>query len=429
MNNVFSKIWNNPDFLRLWSGETISRLGSQITSFSIPMLAALTLHATPLQMGYLGTSLYLPHLITPLFAGVWIDHHQRKPILIAANMIRALLIGSIPVMAWVGKIQIEYLYIVCFLMGIAQVIFELAYHSYFPTIVERDKLIEANSKLMASISFAEIGGPALAGFLVQWITAPFALIVDSLSFLVSVFTTASIQKAEPEFVASMTFKSFMANIKDGFQIVLRIPHLRALVGEASTFNLFAMIQMTVFTLYATRELGLDPVTIGLISTIASIGSLAGATLSDKAAKHFGLGKAMFGSFLLASIPHLLLLLVNDTRYFNIVVLTLSFLLTGVGISVSQVFVWSIRQSLTPTGKLGRANAAYRFFVAGITPIGAMIGGYLGETVGLRMTINISAIGILLILPWIIFSPLTSLEELPGQAASKEYSIPEGAPAD
>lgn len=376
------------------------------------MLAALTLNATPLQMGYLGTAMYLPHLVTPLFAGAWVDHHKRKPIMILANCMRALLIGSIPLAAYMGWLSMEYLFIACFFNGIAQVFFDLAYHSYFPTIIERENLVDANGKIMASMSFSEISGPALAGFLVDWVTAPFALIVDSLSFLASILTLVGICKEEPLFASSLNVKTLINNIREGFQIVLKIPHLRAVAGEAMPFNLFAVMLQTVFTLYATRELGLDPVTIGLISMIASLGSLAGAALSHRASQRFGFGKAMLGSYLLTSLPHLLLVGLGSSKSVNIVLLTSAFMLAGTGISASQVFIWSIRQSVTPEGKLGRMNASYRFFVTGITPLGALIGGTLGETLGLQMTINISAIGFLLILPWIFFSPLPALRALP-----------------
>lgn len=231
MKKFFGKLWNNSDFLKLWSGETVSRLGTQVTLFSIPMLAVLTLKASPSQMGYLGTAMFLPHLLTPLFAGSFIDHHKRRPVMIFTNLIRAVLIGSIPVFALIANVTMEYLYVICFLNGVAQVYFELAYHAYIPTLIERADLVEANGKIQTSISAAEVGGPALAGFLVEWITAPFALAVDAFSFLVSALTAWLIQKPEPESALHGSKPNLLQNIKEGFQIVLGSPHLRALAGE------------------------------------------------------------------------------------------------------------------------------------------------------------------------------------------------------
>lgn len=424
MKYFFGELIHNSDFLKLWGGETVSRFGTQVTVFSIPMLAALTLNATPAQMGYLGTAMFLPYLVTPLFAGTLVDHHRRKPIMIFMNLIRALLIGSIPVMAFFSEIQMAYLYVVCFLNGIAQVFFELAYHSYIPTLVDRTNLVEANGKIQTSISFAEVGGPALAGFLVEWISAPFALLIDSASFLISALATASIHKPEVQLSSPMSLGKMIENIRQGFRMVMGIPHLRALAGESATFNLFGIIFQTAFTLYATRDLGLSPATLGLIYMTGSLGSLAGALISDKLTNKFGLGRAMMIAFLLACSPYFLLLLLGVSNIYDVAILTITFLISGVGISSSQIYIWSIRQAVTPEGKLGRMNAAYRFFVTGVTPIASLIGGFLGEAIGLRSTVLLGALGCILILPWIYFSPLPTLQKLPDAVdLEKDSNLP------
>lgn len=421
MKNIFGKLIRNSDFMKLWSGETVSRFGTQVTVFSIPMLAALTLNATPTQMGYLGAAMFLPHLLTPLFAGGVVDHQRRRPIMIATNILRALLIGSIPLMAFFGEIHMEYLYVVCFLNGVAQVFFDLAYHSYLPTLLDRVDLVEANGKIQTSISFAEVSGPALAGFLVEWITAPFALIVDSFSFLISALTTAIIRKPEPQ-PQSANKGRMLNNIREGFRMVIGIPHLRALAGESATFNLFGIIFQTAFVLYATRQLGFTPATLGLIYMVGSIGSLMGALFSDYATKRFNIGRAMVASFLLACVPYGFLLALGDSKLLNIFILTTAFFISGIGISSSQIYIWSIRQAVTPQGKLGRMNAAYRFFVTGVTPLASLLGGFLGEAFGLRAAVMIGALGCLLILPWVYFSPLPAMQKLPDPAALEEDTL-------
>lgn len=430
MKRIFGNLIHNHDFLKLWGGETVSRFGTQVTVFSVPLLAALTLKATPAEMGYLGAAMFLPHLLTPLFAGTLIDHSKRKPIMILTNLVRAAAIGSIPVLAFFGAASMEILYLVCFLNGVAQVFFELAYHAYIPTLVDRADLVEANGKIQTSISFAEVGGPALAGFLVEWITAPFALLADSVSFIVSAIATASIHKPEPPITSLLKKGGMFENIREGFRIVVGIPYLRALAGESATFNFFGIIFQTAFTLYATRELGLSPVTLGLIYMVGSLGSLAGAVLSDTLTKKLGVGRAMVTCFLIACVPYAFLLFLGSSVTLNIIILAVTFLLTGSGISSSQIYIWSIRQAVTPEGKLGRMNAAYRFFVTGITPIASLAGGYLGETIGLRSTVLAGALGCLLILPWVFLSPLPALKELPQRAHLDESPAPPVAsPAD
>jgi MFS family permease len=333
-------------------------------------------------------------------------------------------------MAFFGEIRMDYLYVVCFLNGIAQVFFELAYHSYIPTLIDRADLVQANGKIQTSISFAEVGGPALAGFLVEWITAPFALLVDSISFLISAFATASIRKPEMQTFSSMSMGKMIENIRQGFRMVTGIPHLRALAGESATFNLFGIIFQTAFTLYATRDLGLAPAILGLIYMMGSVGSLMGAMASDALTNRLGLGKAMVTAFLLACVPYSLLLFLSDSNSRNIAILTITFLLSGMGISSSQIYIWSIRQAVTPEGKLGRMNAAYRFFVTGVTPIASLVGGFLGEAIGLRSTVLAGALGCILILPWIYFSPLPALQKLPEVVhLDKESNIPLVVSAD
>lgn len=430
MKKILGSLTHNHDFLKLWGGETVSRFGTQVTAFSIPMLAALTLQATPTEMGYLGTAMFLPHLLTPLFAGTLIDHSKRKPIMILANLVRAVAIGSIPVLAFFGEVRMDILYLVCFLNGVAQVFFELAYHAYLPTLINRADLVEANGKIQTSISVAEVGGPALAGFLVEWITAPFVLLVDSVSFIVSAAATASIRKPEPQITSSLKKGGMLENIREGFRMVIGIPHLRALAGESATFNFFGIIFQTVFTLYATRELGLSPVTLGLIYMIGSLGSLAGAVISDTLTKKLGLGRAIITCFLMACVPYTFLLFLGNSMTLNIIILAVTFMLAGSGISSSQIYIWSIRQAVTPEGKLGRMNAAYRFFVTGVTPIASLVGGYWGESIGLRSTMLVGTLGCLLILPWVFLSPLPALKELPQRAQLDESPAPPVAsPAD
>src|SRR5689334_4573513 len=197
MRLKFVGLWRHADFMKLWSGETISLFGSQVTALALPLTAVLVLKASPAEMGILGAVEFAPFLLLSLFAGVWVDRLRRRPIMILADLGRALLVFSIPAMFWLGQLRMEYLYLVGLLTGVLTVFFDVAYQSYLPSLVEREQLVEGNSKLEVSRSVAQIAGPGLAGALVQTISAPVAMLVDGLSFLASTFFLGLIRKPEP----------------------------------------------------------------------------------------------------------------------------------------------------------------------------------------------------------------------------------------
>ena len=196
MEKRFGGLWRHPDFMKLWSGQTISVFGSNITREGLPYAAVLVLAATPFQMGLLLASSALPVVLVGLMAGVWVDRLRRRPVMIIAVLIRAVLVGSIPVAAFLGALGMAQLYVVAFLVGLLTVFFEVANHAYLPGLVEREHLVEANSKLGASSSIAEIGGPPLAGVLVQFLTAPIAIIIDAVSFVISALLLGLIRRPE-----------------------------------------------------------------------------------------------------------------------------------------------------------------------------------------------------------------------------------------
>lgn len=427
MQKVERGLWRNRDFLRLWAGETVSLVGSQITTLALPLAAAVTLAASPAQLGLLGAAGFAPFLFVTLFAGVWIDRAPRRPVMVSANAARAVLLAAVPALAFVGLLRIELLYAVAFLAGVFQVLFELAYQSYVPSLVGRTHLVEGNSKLQASASAAQIGGPGLAGLLVELVTAPFALLVDAASFLVSALNLAAIRKPEP--VPAATAPNMLGEIGLGLRLVIGNPYLRAMAGEATTANGFYTVWYTVFVLFAVRELGLRPGVLGLVLSAGSVGALGGAVLAERAARRFGFGRAMVASYVLVCTPPLLIPLVGGPPAVAAPLLTAIFFLTGVGGAVSQISVYALRQAVTPDHLLGRMNAGYRFFVTGVVPFGALAGGALGETIGFRPTLALGAAGMLLALPWAFFSPIPRLHTLPtGNDAAGEQTTRKGATA-
>lgn len=411
-------LWRNQDFLKLWAGETVSLFGSQFTALALPLAAAVVLGATPLQMGVLNAAGYAPYLLVTLFAGVWIDRCRRRPLLISANAGRAVLLGLIPLSFVLGLLRMEVLYIIAFLTGVLTVLFDLAYQAYLPSLVDRSQLVEGNSKLQISASVAEVGGPGLAGVLVNLLTAPVVILLDSVSYGISVFSLILIRKDEPE-SAGMAHRGILREIAGGLRTVLSNPYLRALVGEAATFNLSQQVVWAVLVLYMTRQLQIGASLMGFMFAASSAGSLLGSLMADRVGRRFGVGPAIIGSMALACGSALLMPLAAGHLYVAVAILTLSMFLGGAGVIISNVHVVSLRQAIIPPQALGRLNASYRFVVTGAAPIGALIGGVLGNSIGLRATLAVGALGTLSALGWVLFSPVARLRRLPAVIESLE----------
>jgi MFS family permease len=413
MPKRFGGLWRHPDFLKLWVGETISLLGSQVTVLAMPLAAAMTLNATPLQMGTLGTLQYIPWLLVGLLAGVWVDRLRRRPVMIAADLGRTLLLGLIPLAAVIGILRIEHLYIVGFLVGIMNVFFDVAYAAYLPTLVPRDRLVEGNSKLQVSGSIAEISGPGLAGALVQRMTAPLAIAVDALSFLVSALSLTWIGTPEPKPIPTGSSRNLRAEIREGLRLVFSNPILRAFALASVTTNFFVDVHLAVFVLYATRELGISPVILGSIYAIASLGGLLGSLFAGRLVKRLGLGPVIVGAQVLVTLAVLAIPL--SGRVFRIAapLIILAEALWGFGAVVYVVNTVSLRQAITPNPLQGRVTASLRFVTWGIAPLGFLLGGMLGETIGLQATLLVAVAGPLLSVACLVFSPVLGLREPPG----------------
>jgi MFS family permease len=412
LRSRFEGLWRHPDFLKLWTGETISLLGSHITVLALPLTAVLVLQATPFQMGILGAARFAPFLLVTLLAGVWVDRHRRRPILIAANLGRAALMGLIPLLAFLGQLRMEYLYVIVFFVGMLTVFFDLAYQSYLPALVNRRQLVEANSKLQASASAAEVGGPGLAGILVELFAAPLAILLDALSFLVSSIMLVLIHKPEPAPTAHQHQHGILHEIGEGMRVTFGNPYLRAISGEAATYNMFSQVIETVFVLYATRELGIGPGLLGFIIAAGSIGALLGSLLAGYAAQRWGTGPVIIGAMLLACLAPILIPLAAGSFVIILLFPILAYLLGGIGVAISNVHVVSLRQTITPDRLLGRMNASYRLVIFGTLPVGALLGGVLGDSIGLRATLAFGALGLLSAVLWVLFSPVPRLRQLP-----------------
>lgn len=413
VTDVRRSLWRDGDFLKLWGGEAVSLLGSQITLLALPLTAILLLDATPADLGFIAAAGFLPFLLVTLFAGVWVDRHRRRPVMIGANLGRAAALAAIPALAATGLLEVWHLVLTAFVTGIGTVFFDLAHQSFLPTVLSRERLIEGNAKLQTSEAVAEVAGPGLAGLLIQLISAPIAIVVDAVSFLVSAITLSAIRRSEASTERDdPEGASTWAQISQGLRFVIGDRRLRAMAGEATVWNLgFAVID-TVFLLYVIEEMGLTPGTVGLVLSIGAIGSVLGAMLTEPLQRRVGIGRAMVAVYAVACLAPLLIPLAAPPATIAIPILVVAFFLVGVGVAGSQVYVYSMRQAITPDHLLGRMNSGYRFFVTGMLPPGALLGGLLGEVIGLRPTILVGAGVVALALVWVFISPIPRLRSLP-----------------
>jgi len=409
----FSGLWRHPEFVKLWAGETISRFGSEISQLAIPLTAALVLNASPSQMGLLGAFEFAPFLLLSLFAGVWVDRLRRRRILILADIGRALLLGTIPATALLGVLRIEQLYVVGLLTGVLTVFFDVAYQAYLPALVDRDQLIEGNSKLEVSRSVAQIAGPGVAGALVQLVTAPVAVAVDALSFLASAVSVSFIRTAEPVPERNSTdAPSIWAELREGLAVVLGNPLLRSIAGCTATSNLFGNAVQAVYVLYVTRQLGIGPALLGLILSVGGPGALLGSLLAGSVATRFGLGATIIGASIAADLANLLIPFASGPTIVVVGMLMVTSFVAGVTNPVYNINQVSLRQAITPDRLQGRMNASVRFIVWGTIPIGALMGGALGEALGLRTAILAMTVCSMSSPLWVLFSPVRSLRSQP-----------------
>jgi MFS family permease len=412
MKAALGGLWQKPDFMKLWVGQTVSVFGNQISFVAWPLTAVLLLNATPAQMGIMGICGTLPGLLLSLFAGVWVDRLRRRPIMIAANLSLAVVIGSIPLMDWLQMLTIEYLYVADFLVGTFNVLFNIAYHSYLSSLVTKEELVEGNSKLEVSNSVAAIAGPGLAGTMVQLVSAPFAILVDALSFLLCVGSLTLIHTPEPTSVREEKKGNIGAEIGEGLRAALANSILRAITLCTCTYNLFGFVGVTAYTLYVVKELGVSAAGIGLIYAVSSIGALLGALMAARVARRFGIGPVIVWGALLAGAVFIFVPLAGGPMFLIIVVLASNRFIGSVGGVIYIVNQVSLRQAITPTHLQGRVTASIGFLTQGTMPLGFFLGGLLGENIGLRNTLWVGALGTILCVLWVYFSPVRSLREVP-----------------
>ncbi len=409
-------LWSQSNFLKLWTGRTISLLGSAITTLALPLTAITMLHATTFQMGLLLALSQVPQLLFGFVVGAWVDRLRRLSLLLVSDFGRALLLGFIPLLSFLHLLRIEVLYLVSFSVGILTVVFTIASTSFLPSLIERKHLVEGNSALQLSQSAAQIVGPNLAGVLIQLVTAPVAIIGDSLSFFLSALFIWRIRGGESGAISA--HQNFWAGIGTGLLSVVRNPILRALATANGVANIFWGVQLSLLLIYMSRELRVSVVWIGIIYACGNVGFLVGTLLAKRVAQWYGLGATLIGASLLSIIGALLVPLARGSLLEVALLLACAQFLTVCPLIIYHIHEVSLRQSITPDHMQGRVNATMQVISWATTPLGALVGGWLGESIGVHSTLFIVVVGLLFAQPWLWCSPRRALRTLPVEEFKK-----------
>ncbi len=392
------------DFNKLWASQSISSFGSQISSVALPLTAVLVLEATPREMGWLGAFQYLPMAIFGLVAGVWADRMRRRPILIVSDFARAALLLSIPIAAYFNLLTLAQLCVVSFAAGSFKVVAAVADRAYLTSILSRDQLMAGNSKIWFSFSLAQTLGPGLAGWLVKALTAPIAIVVDAASFLVAGLALLTIGKEEQK-PTHIDGESMGKGVRFGLSYVWNHALLKPLVLCAGMHNICSTMIVTVYFLYLSRQLEIDPGLLGGILVTGGVGSVCGSILARRLTNRLGSGSTLIALQVLTGVARLLIPLAAGSIGAVIATLALSEFLLGLARSMFNITQISLRQSIIPDDAQGRVNASIGFVLWGFTPIGALAAGFSAEAFGIRETLAAAALGVLLSTGWMLISPL------------------------
>jgi MFS family permease len=401
------------DFRRLWFGQTISVFGDQVTLLGLPLVAVLVLGADASDMGYLTAAGLFPHLLFSLPAGVWLDRvRRRRRLMIAADLGRAALIGTIPAAYALGNLGMTQLYVVGFLSGSLSVVFDLSWNTVFVSVTRRERYVEAMALLNGSRSLAYVGGPTIGGWLVQLLGAPLAMLADAGSFLGSVLFLRRIESPEPPIEPEEG--GIRERLLAGLTFIARDPIMRPVLLAAATINLFNFAFTALFILYATTTLGVEPGLLGLALGSGAVGGVIGAVIATRIGRRIGLGPAYALGCLMFPLPLVLVPIAGSGMPMPAVValLFVSEFGAGLGVMILDINVGAIIYARTPDRIRARAGGAFRFINYGIRPVGALLGGLLGASLGVREALFVATIAATAGVLWLVGSPVLGLRDLP-----------------
>jgi MFS family permease len=416
-----ASLWRHRDFLLLWSGQSVSELGSGITQLALPLTAVLVLKASIFQVGLLTAANYASFALIALPAGAIVDRIAKRRLLLVCDAARMIIIGSVPVAAAAGALTLGQLYVVALLAGVCTVFFDVAYQSYLPSLVPVEQLNDGNGKLGASQSFAQAAGPGLGGALVGLIGAARAMSADAASYAVSVTSLLLIRSRADGPSAHVAagrdghlLSGLRADIAEGLRFVVRHPILRKVVACTGTSNFFSGAQGAVIPVFLVRVLHLHPALIGLLYALGAVGGVIAGLFTGRFARRIGSARIVWISALLI-VPCLALTPLAEPGW-RVILVGIGGVGTSFGVVLYNVAQVSYRQAITPLALLGRMNAAVRWIVWGTLPLGGLAGGALGTAVGVRPTLWCTVGGSLVAAMFVVFSPLRAMRDFPAREA-------------
>jgi MFS family permease len=405
------------DFNKLWLGQGVSAFGSQVTVVALPLTAVVYLKASATQVGRMTSAAPLAFLGPTLFFGVLVDRVRKRPLMVGADIGRTAVIALVPVLAWTGSLSMPVLYFVAFVNGCLSVIFELAYRSYLPALIGPERLLAGNSRLQATESIAEVGGPGLGGALVQLLRAPVALFADAVSFLVSVATVLSIRAREPapaplrDENGPAGLRGVAGEISSGLRFICRHPVLRPLAGGGGTLNIFSQFQLTLIVVYAVRDMHMSSGEVGLLFAGFGVGGVLAATTLGRTLAWLGYGRLLVAAYAIGALAIISVPFVPGPAQVAAPLFVAVYFVAGCGIVALNIVSMTLRQVATPAAMQGRVNASFKFLLCALQPVSAVAAGVLGDRLGLRDTLFIAAAGMPLSVLWIVFSPVRRVRTL------------------
>lgn len=405
-------LWRHADFMRMWAAQAVSAFGARITREGLPLAAVLTIEATPFELSVLAALAMGPGLVVGLLAGGYVDRSRRRPILIAMDIIRALVLMTVPLAAWGGFLSMPQLYIVAACVGAASVLFDIADNAYLPSLIEPGDLVEGNAKINTTGSVAEIGGPALSGVLFQLLTVPVAIAVNAATYLVSAVFLGAIRKAETPPPPSDEAVSLRQDMAQGLGAIFRDPFVRPIFVITLAEAFFGSFLAGLYVLYAIDTLGLTPAMMGVTIAIGGLGALAGAVLGPLLADRLGVGRTILLAALGYGATSALIPLAQGEPWLAMGVLMVAqFVGDGLAVAGSVIAV-SLRQTVLPLAIMGRVGAAFHVGTGSLAVVGALLGGVLATTLGIRETLYIASAGLVLAPLWAMLSPLWRQHDMP-----------------
>ncbi|MDP9860941.1 MULTISPECIES: MFS transporter [Streptosporangium] len=401
------------DYRLLLSARAVSETGTEVSRLAVPLTAATLLGASPAQMGMLAAATSLPYLLIGLQAGAVADRLKRhRPVMIGCEVVSALAMATIP-LAWIaGLLTVPWLIAVAFTVGTCMVIFRAVNFPHMVAVVHDSQRTEALAGFQSAYSLASVGGPGLAGLLVQLITAPFAIVVNAVSFLASAFLIRAIKAPEAHTPAPP--RGMWTEIREGLRSVAGHPTLRALAGCGMTINFFGPAFIALFVIYSLNVLGLPAGLVGALTAFAGVGGLLGAALTPRLARRYGENRLLVLSVLLFPVDFVAAALASGPTWAKFLLMSASTLVTGMAIVAFSICFGAVVLREAPAELRGRVNATMTFMIQGVVALGSLTGGLLGELLGLRPVLWICAAGVLLTIPWIWFSPLRDSSAQPAR---------------